>query len=98
MQREARRLLELTADCRDSMHEPDEQGFKRVRLVGDHLDNAFGTTITEDAIMKCYQEYVLIIEQGGEPNGSGAKHEPFNLATLIALARIGAQKIVEAHS
>lgn len=84
----AKALLEFTSECRPDMHEPDEQGFKTVTLVGDHLDNAFGEYIDPDAVIRKFQEYVLLIR----------KHEkalPINLATLIAFARIGAEHIVK---
>jgi hypothetical protein len=91
MKKYAQQLLDFTADCRDDMHEPDEQGFKRVSLVGDHLDNAFGNTIIVGAITGCYQEYVLIIERDTEEHGKVTL--PINLANLIALARIGARTL-----
>lgn len=74
-----KRLINFTKGCRDDMHEPDEQGLK-ARVVGDHLDNAFGDQVRADAIVQGFQEYVVILERNGET-------EPFNLATLIALAR-----------
>lgn len=92
MRQYAQQLLSLTEGCRDDMHEPDEQGFRRVSLVGDHLDNACGNTITTDAITKRYQEYVLVIERDTDEHGAQAL--PINLANLIALARIGAKTLV----
>lgn len=70
------RLNQITLGCRPNMHEPDEQGIK-VSVIGDHLDNAFGTRITIDS---GFQEYIVIIKRRG-------KQEKFNLANLIALAR-----------
>ncbi len=73
-------LLQITQNCRSDMHQPDEQGLI-ARVVGDHLDNAFGERIDEDAIKKGYQEFVVILERDEE------HVECFNLATLISLAR-----------
>jgi hypothetical protein len=85
----AQRLLFLTGRCRDDMHEPDEQGFKHVQLVGDHLDNAMGDFVDAKMIRECFQEYVLFL---GHESGAGydSYRDGFNLATLIAFARIGA--------
>jgi hypothetical protein len=77
------RLLSITAGCRDDMHEPDEQGVK-ASVTGYSLDNAMGDHISEEAVKKGYQELVVIISRDG-------KYEPFNLASLIALARVGAE-------
>lgn len=80
MKNELKRLIEFTKECRFDMHEPDEQGLK-ARVIGDHLDNACGNRIDLDAIEKSYQEYVVVLEKG-------TAIERFNLATLIALARL----------
>lgn len=77
------RLAAITRDCRPDMHEPSEQDLK-ARLVGDHLDNACGESIQEEAISRGFQEYVVILER--YDNGK-ILVEKFNLATLIALAR-----------
>jgi len=72
-----RDLAGLTAylqGCRVDMHEPDEQGVK-ASVVGSHLDNSFGNTGTND-------ELVVLLDRDGKPQ------ERFNLATLIALARL----------
>lgn len=71
-------LQEVTQGCRDNMHEPDEQGI-RAEVVGDHLDNAFGTHIGEN--IEYDQEFVVRIIRDGKTND-------FNLADLIALARM----------
>lgn len=78
------RLLDITKGCRVDMHEPDEQDISAL-VVGDHLDNAFGEIIAGDAIKQGYQEYVVVLKRGIET-------EAFNLASLIALARIGANQ------
>ena len=74
-------LKAFTEDCREDMHEPDEQGI-RAWVVGTHLDNAFGNRIDERAIMTYSQEYVVILDKVEE-----GKIIKLNLATLIALAR-----------
>jgi hypothetical protein len=74
------RLRSFTHNCREDMHEPDEQDLS-ARVVGDHLDNACGTSVAEDAIVRGYQEYVVVLK-----NHEG-RHERFNLACLVALAR-----------
>ena len=74
------RLLAITKGCRHDMHEPDEQGLS-ARIVGDELDNAFGE---QETAHLGFQEIVAILTR------EGAGEERFNLATLIALARVGA--------
>lgn len=74
-----KRLLAITKGCTDDMHEPDNQDIS-ARIVGDHLDNAFGEHIGTEAIEEGYQEYVVILRRNN-------KFEKFNLADLIALAR-----------
>ena len=88
MKKDLERLLKITKGCREDMHEPDEQGVK-AKVIGDHLDNAFGDSIRIDAIIDGYQEFVVI--HGYQEfvvilNREG-HIEKFNLATLIALAR-----------
>jgi hypothetical protein len=86
--RNAKRLLEYTKECRDDMHEPDEQGISAI-VLGTKLDNAFGDRIVLDPLEKGYQEIVVILEN------FDYKIERFNLASLIAMARIGAQTILK---
>lgn len=92
MDKFADRLLRITADCRSDMHEPDEQHIK-VRIVGDHFDNAFREDIRKEAIEQGYQEFVVIIEREIYDHGQFVDKvtEKFNLATLIAYARVGAK-------
>ena len=73
-----RRLLKITVDCREDMHEPDNQDISAT-VIGDHLDNAMGNYIGDD---QSRQEFVVIIK-----NESSGEEEAFNLADLIALAR-----------
>ena len=74
------RLLEVTADLRGDMHEPDGGGLT-ARVVGNKLDNAFMERISDAAVEGGWQEFVVILERDGFIAGK------FNLATLIALAR-----------
>lgn len=74
------RLLDITGNCRDCMHEPDEQGLT-ARVVGTRLDNAFGESITGEFLERGFQELVVILER------SDGRVEKFNLASFIALAR-----------
>ncbi len=83
----ANRLLGITQGCRYDMHEPDEQNLT-ARIVGDHLDNACCEHISIEAIEGKFQEFVIILER---VHDQGIHREKFNLATLIALARIGAK-------
>lgn len=83
MQRDLKRLRAITRGCRADMHEPDEQDLK-CRVVGDHLDNAFGEHINAEAIIRGSQEFVVVLERITE---HGVQIEAFSLANLIALAR-----------
>jgi len=69
------RLLEVTAMCREDMHEPDEQGIDAV-VSGYHLDNA----CDDHPAFNAGELTVGIKNENGHI-------EWFNLATLIALAR-----------
>lgn len=77
LKRDLERLLEMTDGCRDDMHEPDEQDLK-ASVFGDHLDNACADRVTIDS---GYQEYIVVLKRGG-------RMQKFNLANLIALARM----------
>jgi hypothetical protein len=80
-QKELDELVQFTKDCREDMHEPDEQGID-AHIVGNHLDNAFGSSIVPDLMNKDCQEFVVILE-----NENTDKQMKINLANLIALAR-----------
>ena len=73
-------LRKFTADCREDMHEPDEQNIS-ASVVGTKLDNAFGAHISVSAIVGGYQEFVVILH-------APEKSLEINLADLIALARL----------
>ena len=79
MKDDLERLVKFTEECRNDMHEPDEQNLK-ARVIGDHLDNACGEHIGVKQIAEGFQEFVIVLEKDNE-------YESFNLATLIALAR-----------
>lgn len=83
MKEDLTRLLKITEGCRPDMHEPDEQGLS-ARVVGTVLDNAFGDGVDGRLVFQGAQEIVVILERDLE---RGRIAEPFNLATLIALAR-----------
>lgn len=68
------RLVEITANCREDMHEPDNQDVEAV-VTGNHLDNAMGHTPKDNC-----DEFIVTLTRGNSV-------EHFNLATLIALAR-----------
>lgn len=86
------RLLTLTSGCRPDMHEPDEQDLKLIAMIGSSLDNAFGESVTARAVVGGYQEAVVVLRRvfygSGEPEHGREQNEVFNLANLIALARM----------
>lgn len=81
-----KRLLSITRDCRDDMHEPDEQGIS-ASVVGTELDNAMGDS--------GHAEEMIVLLKREVVTNWWHKKERFNLATLIAFARIGAKTIQE---
>lgn len=76
MEEMLKRLNKITTNCREDMHEPDEQGVN-VTVSGYRFDNAFG-----DDPMINRAEYTVRLM-----NENTFEYEWFNLATLIALAR-----------
>lgn len=85
----ARRRLEklqaITAGCRVDMHEPDENDLIAT-ISGNHLDNAMGDCNPASA---CGEFIVTLQDCGGN-----IQH--FNLASLIALARLAdVRKLLE---
>lgn len=82
------RLLSITKGCRPDMHEPDEQGLS-ARVIGDKLDNAYMEEINPEFLENGWQELIVILER--DYGTKGKQVEKFNLSTLIALARIGAE-------
>ena len=88
-----KRLLEVTKYCRYDMHEPDNQGLV-AHVTGIMLDNAMGdnphNNFGEFTVgLKIVDEHRDMFEYPNE------NMQWFNLATLIALARIGAKKIIK---
>ena len=67
-------LLEITHDCRDDMHEPDEQGLEAV-VIGGSFDNA----------MCDNSEMTIVLRK--ESADSVTDEIQINLCDLIALAR-----------
>lgn len=76
------KLLYITKGCRQDMHEPDCQGVS-AKVVGTELDNAFGDHIDLKNLLGGFQEIVVVIK-----NDDINAEERFNLADLIALARL----------
>jgi hypothetical protein len=74
-----KRLRSITVDCRDDMHEPDEQEVT-AKVIGKTLDNAFSCPPAKFS----HNELMVVIERDG-------KEEYFNLANLIALARVAGE-------
>ena len=84
LKKDLKRLKDFLKRCRPDMHEPDEEGVK-AWVVGDHLDNAMGEYISVEAVEGNHQEFVVIIEKETK---DGFEKMKFNLANLIALARM----------
>lgn len=59
------------------------------RTIGYQLDNAFGNEVRVDAIVKGFQEYILVIEtySGDRPDRNKFREHLFNVASLLALIR-----------
>lgn len=85
--------LMLKYGLRNDWHEPDEANI-RARVIGDHLDNAFGVHIHEAHHLTGpgVQEYVVILEHGTAEVTSPSGHTKetwkeiarFNLCDLLA--------------
>ena len=67
---------------REDWHEPDEQEVS-ARVVGTHLDNAFGESIGSKGVLEGFQEIVVIVER---EHGVGGQRILINLSTLLAIA------------
>jgi hypothetical protein len=90
-------LLDFTEGARGDFHEPDEQGIILRDVVGTKLDNAFGNSINWEGIIKGRQEAIVCLERvtGDDEGVSEGDNLQINLATLIALARYGAKKLLD---
>ncbi len=86
------RLRGVTKGCRIDMHEPDEQEVS-AWVVGSKLDNAFGDSISAQPITEGYQELVVCIRRYDCDGGRTIR--TFNLADLIALARLADDEAVK---
>lgn len=88
-------------DANDEVHEPDNQGFRYLGMVGTSFCNNAGSHVDVKAIMGGFQNAVACFEQEKAPKTEGGKYEfpkhQVNLATLVALARHGAKCLMEGH-
>lgn len=87
MKDETTQFLKFSRGTRPEFHEPDDQGIKYIGTVGTVLDNAFGSSICPQQIYGGYQEILLFFLRGNEEYA-------FNLATLLSLAKRGAEAIL----
>ncbi len=88
-------LQKITRNCRDDMHEPDEQGLSAA-VVGTKLDNAFGEEIFSGKDHP-EQEIVIILKReipSIYSNSTRVITKEFNLCDLIALARKAERKSI----
>lgn len=79
------RLTEVTKGCRPDMHEPDEQGVDAI-VIGNQFDNASGDKPyfpMRSGTVYPYSEITVCIFREDT-----IQYEWFNLATLIAVARL----------
>jgi len=86
--RDELRAFSQAFGLRDDWHEPDNQSVV-ARVVGDHLDNAFGEHISFLAVEEGRQEFVVIIQCNDTElaKDKGVNRTlSINLATLLALA------------
>lgn len=94
----ARRLLEATKGCRPDMHEPAEQDvYAEVLSADGSLDNAGGDDIHSGEIIVSLIRDLDFAEEPttGELLPVDTRTSNFNLATLIAFARVGAQTVLD---
>lgn len=84
------RLLKITDGCREDMHEPDDQGIT-CNVLGNKLDNAFGSGLIQAHLVNGYQEFVVVLHRELSEGAGARTTELFNLADLIALARQAAK-------
>ena len=82
-QEECLTLLEITKGCRASMHEPDEQEVS-AELQDGSFDNAGG-----------YEMALILYNQS---DNTTMRKATMNMASLVALARIGADAYLNAHN
>ena len=75
------KFLDILKDCREDMHEPDEQGIKAT-IIGTELDNAMGDTFYPEMILSGNHEMLIKIE-----NENNGRFGLFNLATILAYTR-----------
>jgi hypothetical protein len=85
MYEDAADLLRITRGCRPDMHEPDEQGVSAT-VRGRAFDNAGFE----------FEMRLTLRRTSERGDGSEESTATVNLATLVALARIGAQVLLDA--
>ncbi|MHA2063248.1 MAG: hypothetical protein ACXABY_02585 [Candidatus Thorarchaeota archaeon] len=85
-------LVRLLDGCRVDMHEPDEQDVEAV-VVGTHLDNAIGTGFGPPQWHDTTAELAVGITR--YKDGVGRETRWFNLADLLAIARLADLRIEE---
>lgn len=79
LQDDLKGLQAFLAECREDMHEPDEQEIRKAELHGEHLDNAIG--IMPDTLDPvCGEQLLTIHKDTGE-------YYTINVCNLLALAR-----------
>jgi hypothetical protein len=84
----AKKFKEFAQGTREDFHEPDEQDIRLLDIVGRGLDNAMGDRIIPELLEKGYHEAVVIVQKG-------SKVYNFNLASIMALAKKGAEAYEE---
>lgn len=82
---EAEQLLAATRGCRPDMHEPDEQGLS-AKVTGKAFDNAGFPE----------RELTLRLTRDVDDGGVAGTVTSLNLASVVALARLGAETLLRA--
>ncbi len=93
MRQDAADLLEFTVGVSPEFHEPDNSGVELSNIVGTNLNNAMGEKVYPEGIERGWQEVVVILSRLNEKTCE-IDYQKFNLATLFALARVGAAKLL----
>lgn len=87
MQDELNALNQFTVECREDMHEPDEQGLS-ASVVGTDFNNADGDVLDSNLLLEGRQEIVVILRSDEREEGTGFRiTHKINLASLVALAK-----------
>ena len=85
-------LLQVTNGC-DAMMAGTFKQALHARVVGDRLDNVYEVDIDSDSLVRGDHEMILCFDRlhAGDEKSSGFA---LNLANVVALARIGAQSLL----